>query len=166
MLTLFRLALIPVFPLVFFSNLEHNFLYALVIFLLAGITDILDGAIARKYNLITKWGIVLDPLADKLMLICVLICLFLDSYIPKAVVIVVILKEFFMILSGIFLYKKDTVIPSNILGKASTFLFYIAVVTLAFNQKIGLLAVYIAVFSAIIALTNYAFVYFKGKNNL
>jgi cardiolipin synthase len=61
-LTLFRLFLIPIFILLFFSNIFNYLFYSVLIFLVAGITDILDGYIARKYSLITKLGTVLDPL--------------------------------------------------------------------------------------------------------
>ena len=93
MLTLFRLFLIPVFILVFFSNMANSLMAAVGIFLLAGLTDVLDGYIARKYNLITKWGIVMDPLSDKLMLLTVLSCLVITSYAPVWILMVVAAKE-------------------------------------------------------------------------
>lgn len=62
-LTLFRMFLIPIFILVFFSNIKNNIFYSIILFLIAGLTDVLDGYIARKKNLVTKWGIVLDPLS-------------------------------------------------------------------------------------------------------
>ena len=71
-LTTIRLLLIPVFVLVFFSYGTQGLIYGAIIFLIAGFTDVLDGHIARKFNLVTKYGIVLDPLADKLMLLTVL----------------------------------------------------------------------------------------------
>lgn len=80
-LTIFRLTLMPVFILIFFSSNPNNLIYSIGIFLLAGLTDFVDGYIGRKYKLITKTGVVLDSLADKLMLIAVLTCLVIKEYI-------------------------------------------------------------------------------------
>ncbi|NLM35995.1 MAG: CDP-diacylglycerol--glycerol-3-phosphate 3-phosphatidyltransferase [Clostridiales bacterium] len=162
-LTLFRLFLIPVFILVFFSSVKNNFIYAVSIFLLAGATDVLDGYIARKYNLVTKWGMVIDPLADKLMLLTVLICLAIKGYIPLIVVILIAVKDSLMIISGVFLYKKNTVIPANIFGKASTLLFYLSIFMLPINKYIGNIVLKIAVISAFVALINYSIIYFKNR---
>jgi len=163
-LTLLRLFLIPVFILVFFSGAEHNLMYSISIFLVAGFTDVLDGYIARKYNLITKWGIVVDPLADKLMLTTVLTCLVIDKYIPLWILIVVTAKEVSMIVAGMILYKNNTIIPSNVYGKVSTLIFYVSIFTLAFiNRSWGDILLYIAVASAIIAFLNYFIIYYSHK---
>lgn len=164
MLTLFRLFLIPVFILFFFSGISNSFLYSIIIFLLAGFTDILDGYIARKYNLVTKWGIILDPFADKLMLITVLSCLVVNSYVPIWVLIVVALKEIVMISSGTYLFTKGTIIPSNVIGKIATLLFYVSIIVLSFNVTIGNYLLYAAVLGSIIALLNYAIIYLESKH--
>lgn len=160
-LTLIRMFLIPLFILVFFSNLSNNLIVSILIFLIAGLTDILDGYIARSYNLVTRWGIVLDPLADKLMLITVLSCLVIKSYIPLWILIIVSCKELFMIIAGIFLYNKDVIIPSNALGKFATIAFYLSIVILYFNQRLGHYFIYTAVIITLIALINYFVSYFK-----
>lgn len=165
LLTIFRIILIPVFIFVFFSQDSNNLLHSILIFLLAGFTDFLDGYIARKYKIITKVGVVLDPLADKLMLMTVLSCLLIKGYIPSWVLIVIAAKEVFMILSGIFLYKKGTVIPSNIFGKLSTVFFYISIFILAFNNKAGVYLLYFSVASAIVALLNYGRLYAKNQKS-
>lgn len=162
-LTLFRLFLIPVFVLFFFSTVENNLVIAVSIFLLAGATDVLDGYIARKYNLVTKWGMVIDPLADKLMLLTVLVCLAVKGYIPLLVVILIATKDSLMIISGLFLYKKNTVIPANIFGKASTILFYLSIFMLPISKYIGNILIKIAVVSAFVALINYIIIYFKNR---
>ncbi|MCY6485308.1 CDP-diacylglycerol--glycerol-3-phosphate 3-phosphatidyltransferase [Clostridium aestuarii] len=154
-LTLFRLFLIPVFILSFFSQSPQSLLNSTFIFLLAGITDVLDGFIARKYNLITKWGIVLDPLADKLMLVTVLSCLVVKNYIPIWILVVISIKEFLMISAGISLYKKNIVIPANGYGKIATLVFYIAILYLPFNSTISNYFIYGAVAISIGAFINY-----------
>lgn len=165
MLTIFRLILIPVFIFMFFSSSSNNLMYSICIFLLAGLTDFLDGYIARKYKLITKAGVVLDPLADKLMLIAVLACLVIGAYIPIAVLLIITVKEVFMILCGILMYKKGTVIPSNIFGKAATILFYISIFILAFNESAGVYLLYISVAVALTALINYSIIYSNNKKS-
>lgn len=160
-LTTFRILLIPIFIIIFFSSNPSALIYSLLIFLLAGITDILDGYIARKYNQVTKYGVVLDPLADKLMLLTVLFCLSYKSLIPSWIFIIVAIKEVSMIVTGIFLYKKDTIIPSNFFGKASTVLFYISIIALSVTLNYTLL--YLAVLSGFIALLNYIIKYLKNK---
>ena len=162
-LTLFRLFLIPVFILVFFSDAPNSLIYSISIFLLAGATDILDGYIARKYNMITKWGTVLDPLADKLMLLTVLSCLVIHGYAQLWILLVVTAKESSMIISGVFLYRQDYVIPSNLFGKVSTLLFYISIFVLAFNLRFADYIMYLAVLSTVIALANYLVIYIKGR---
>ncbi|MFD3155392.1 CDP-diacylglycerol--glycerol-3-phosphate 3-phosphatidyltransferase [Haloimpatiens sp. FM7330] len=164
-LTLIRFFLIPFFILVFFSTTNNSLLYSILIFLTAGFTDILDGYLARKYNLITKWGIVMDPLADKLMLITVLTCLVIKNYIPLWVLLIIIFKELAMIVGGTLLYNKDMVIPSNTFGKLSTFLFYISIFTLTFNEILGKLLIYISVISALIAFVNYLVLYNRKLKN-
>lgn len=163
LITFFRLCLIPIFIFIFFSGIYNSLLFSIIIFLIAGASDVLDGYIARKYNLVTKIGIVLDPLADKLMLLTVLSCLTLENYIPLLVVVIVAVKELFMILSGIFLYKKGVVIPSNIIGKVSTLFFYISIFIFTFNKTTGIYLLYISALSALVALVNYFIVYFEGK---
>ncbi len=161
-LTTIRLFLIPVFILVFFLPIQNNIILAVFIFLMAGLTDILDGYIARKYNLITVYGTVLDPLADKLMLVTVLVCLVISKFIPFWILLVVSIKEFLMISTGIILYKNGKVIPSNIFGKISTLLFYLSIVVLVYNNNLGYRFLLIAILSSLIALINYVIIFSKS----
>lgn len=102
---------------------------ALVIYLVASFTDILDGYLARRNHWITDLGKLLDPLADKLLQLSVLICFKgagLIGWWPLAVVLV---KELAMIAGGFFLYKnKDRVVYANWMGKLSTFVFFGAII--------------------------------------
>ena len=162
LLTVFRLFLIPIFVLVFFLSSPPNLLLSVCVFLLAGFTDVLDGFIARKYKLVTDWGTVADPFADKLMLITVLTCLVLAHYLPLWVLLVILCKEGFMIIVGLRLYKKGTVIPSNVFGKLSTIFFYLSIFIFSFNELTGKYLIYLAVLFALVALVNYAFFYMKN----
>ncbi|MCY6372128.1 CDP-diacylglycerol--glycerol-3-phosphate 3-phosphatidyltransferase [Clostridium ganghwense] len=154
-LTLVRLFLIPIFVLFFFSGETNSLTNATLIFLIAGLTDVLDGYIARKYNLITKWGTVLDPLADKLMLVTVLTCLFLRNYIPLWVVLIIAIKEFLMISAGISFYRKDVVFPADGYGKIATLVFYIGILYLPFHSIISNYLIYLGVAVSILAFVNY-----------
>jgi cardiolipin synthase len=129
-LTIFRIILVPVFLIIYFSNFQDHSLWALFIFLLAGFTDFLDGYLARKYNVTSKVGTVLDPFADKLMLLTALTSLYIDNLLPLFILIIMYLKECTMVILGIFMFFKKTqvVIPANIFGKLATFMFTIAVV--------------------------------------
>ena len=103
-LTIIRFILIPVILYFIFTG---NYILAFVFFTLSGITDILDGAIARKFNLISTFGKLMDPLADKLTQISVLATLVFKEIIPFWILIIVMLKEFIMIIGASFLYGKD-----------------------------------------------------------
>ena len=120
-LTMFRVILIPffvVFMLVDITAVDKWI--ALGIFIVASLTDLLDGKIARKYNLVTNFGKFMDPLADKLLVCSALICLVTLAKIPAWIVIVIIAREF--IISGFRLVASDNgvVIAASYWGKFKT----------------------------------------------
>ncbi len=120
-LTMFRVLLIPffvVFMLVDITSVDKWI--ALAIFIIASLTDLLDGKIARKYNLVTNFGKFMDPLADKLLVCSALICLVALNKIPAWMVIVIIAREF--IISGFRLVASDNgvVIAASYWGKFKT----------------------------------------------
>ena len=126
LISLFRLLLIPVFTACCFMKIPNNEIWAAGVFTLSGISDVVDGYIARKYKLITDLGQILDPLADKLMQINVTVCLLIMGAIPWWVLIVLILKETAMLLGGYVLYSDNLkVMSSRWFGKVSTVIFYI-----------------------------------------
>ena len=125
-LTGIRFCLVPVFPLVYLSGFENAHLYASLIFILAMFLDVLDGFIARKFNMITKLGQVFDPIADKLMVISVVSTLVSDNQISRWFLYIVLFKEVFMLVGGSVIYGKDKiVIPSNVFGKLATFCMFL-----------------------------------------
>ncbi|WP_051569200.1 CDP-diacylglycerol--glycerol-3-phosphate 3-phosphatidyltransferase [Alkaliphilus transvaalensis] len=156
-LTASRFLLIPFFVSVFFSDSPNNIILAIVIFVVAGITDMLDGYLARKHGLITKWGQAMDPLADKLMLLTVLVCFTIKRILPPWVIIIVALKETLMVIGGLLLYtrKDKTVLPANKLGKLATVIFYIAIIWKAFEPVYGGFLVIVAVAVTAIAFIKY-----------
>jgi cardiolipin synthase len=94
---------------------------ALIVFLAACLTDQLDGYIARKHNLKTDEGALLDPLADKLMAIFTVLSFTVTGVLPVYIIIILLVKELMMIGGGIFLYFKNIVMPANIFGKIAAF---------------------------------------------
>ena len=124
-LTIIRFLLIPVIIFFIFSG---NYILAFVFFTISGLTDIADGFIARKFNLISNFGKLMDPLADKLTQIGTLASLVFMNIIPIWILLIVLLKEFIMICGASFLYGKDVVVYSKWYGKLATVLFYIAIV--------------------------------------
>ena len=125
-LTILRFILIP---FIIVSIVKNNYLEAFIILTLSGLTDILDGFIARKFNFITNFGKLIDPLADKATQVSILVTLSLKDIIPMWILMIVFLKEFVMIAGASFLYGKELVVSSKWYGKLSTVLFYLAIVS-------------------------------------
>ena len=138
-LTILRFILIPVILYFIFTG---HYLLGFIFFTISGITDILDGAIARKFNLITNFGKLMDPLADKLTQISVLATLVFQKIIPFWILIVVLLKELLMIIGASFLYGKDVAVYSKWFGKLATVLFYLAIVCSLINKEFALTGIW------------------------
>ena len=131
-LTMARFFLIPIIVSYIVSG---NYILAFVFLTISALTDVLDGFIARKFNFITNFGKLIDPLADKATQISVLATLSLQNVIPFWILVVVILKEFAMISGASFLYGKEFVVSSKWYGKLSTVLFYIAIISSFFIRQ-------------------------------
>ena len=168
-LTIIRFLLIPFIVVNIFNG---NFIIAFIFFTLSGITDIADGCIARKFNLISNFGKLMDPLADKLTQIATIASLTLKDIIPIWILAIVLLKELIMIAGASFLYGKDVVVYSKWYGKLATVLFYVAIVfSLLINQfelpsiwsNLDLWLFYLALFATVFSLLMYIKdVYKKG----
>lgn len=131
-LTIIRFFLVPV---ILYLLIQGNYIIAFVFLTLSGLTDILDGYIARKFDFITNFGKLMDPLADKVTQISILCVLAIQNIIPIWILVIVILKEFFMISGASFLYGKEFVVSSKWYGKLATVLFYIAIVCSLFIRE-------------------------------
>lgn len=135
-LTILRFVLIPIFA--YFLSIRH-FITAVLLFLASGLTDVLDGYIARKYDLVTSWGKIADPLADKLMQLTAFIILSQGlKIIPIELVLIILAKEILMGLGAIVLYRqKKYVVSANWYGKMTTVIFYLAIIMLMFDEPFG-----------------------------
>lgn len=123
-LTIIRFLLIP--PIVITIAYEQ-YILALVFLIFSAITDVLDGAIARRFNLVSDFGKLVDPLADKATQTAILVTLAVKGIIPFWILAIVIIKEFAMISGASFLYGKELVVSSKWYGKLATVLFYVAI---------------------------------------
>lgn len=131
-LTIIRFFLIPI---IVSYIVKGDYILAFIFLTISGLTDVLDGFIARKFNFITNFGKLIDPLADKATQIAVLATLALHDVIPLWILIIVLLKEFAMISGASFLYGKEFVVSSKWYGKLSTVLFYVAIVSSFFIRQ-------------------------------
>ena len=156
-LTTLRLFMVPMFAYTLVGL--NRPISALVIFLLAGATDVIDGIIARKFNMITKIGKVYDPLADKLMQITAVICLAYEGVIPSWVIWFILFKEGTMILGGIFLYCNNVVIQSDWYGKAATVIFYAIIISIIVFPEMSVVIKNILLALLVFALVFAAFGY-------
>lgn len=164
-LTSIRIGLVPPMIYSYLYMPKNGETVAFFIFLCSALTDILDGYIARKFNMVTKLGTVLDPLADKMMLISVLTIFVLNNKINFWILLVMAFKELLMILGAYFLYNnEDVVIPANIYGKISTLVFYASGFAIMLELTIGMLLMNLFVLLNIISLFIYfyRFVSLKG----
>lgn len=159
-LTMFRVILIPffvVFLLVDITSVDKWIVLA--IFIIASLTDLLDGKIARKYGLVTNFGKFMDPLADKLLVCSALICLVALARIPAWMVIVIIAREF--IISGFRLVASDNgvVIAASYWGKfKTTFQMIMICLMIADLEALRVLTVvvtWVAVILTVVSLVDY-----------
>lgn len=160
-LTVIRLLLIPVFCCLMWRGSE---MAALVVFLFAGFTDLVDGFIARRFNQITDFGKLMDPLADKIMVLSVMIMLVLNGIAPAAAVIVLLIKELIMILGGIYALRvKKVVVFSRPIGKMAQLVTFLGLVLCFFHRHFAapilpwhLIVLWTGMGLALIALVFYA----------
>ena len=165
-LTIIRVCLIPFFVAALLFDHGNNYtmrIVANVLFIVASLTDLFDGKIARKYNLVTNFGKFMDPLADKLLVCSALICLIELGQLPAWVVIIIISREF--IISGFRLVAADNgvVIAASYWGKFKTTFQMAAVILMIFNIPALTLVTNIVVVIAV-ALTIIYLVDYVAKN--
>jgi len=169
-ISIFRICLVPVFVIAYFTDNNDIKYYAILVYAIAGLSDFLDGFIARRFNAQSKLGKLLDPLGDKLMTFTVLICITITHTASRPFLIsaalVFFIKEILMGIGGLVLHKKAHVElpPANFIGKASTIVFYAVFIALMlFNipNFVVVILVSIAIGLALIALAGYIISYIK-----
>ena len=138
---------------------------ALVIFIVASLTDLLDGHIARKYNLVTNFGKFMDPLADKLLVCSALICLVELGRLPAWMVVIIISREF--IISGFRLVASDNgiVIAASYWGKfKTTFQMIMICLLIAEIEQIKILTIIVIWVALVLTIVSLADYIIKNKN--
>ena len=164
-LTILRVMMIPVFLVFLLTDCagDASKYIAAAVFVLASLTDMLDGRIARKYNLVTNFGKFMDPLADKLLVCSALIAFVELGYLPAWIVIIIISREF--IISGFRLIAADkgVVIAANYWGKFKTTFQMIMTILLIlqldypYADTVEWIFVYIALALTVISLVDYIY---------
>ncbi len=143
-LTVSRVVIVPFFVL-FMSvrDIPLNYLWALLLFALASLTDLFDGKVARKYNMVTNFGKFLDPLADKILVAAALVCFTELHWTAGWVTVLILMREFAV--SGVRLAAagsdKKAVIPANIWGKLKTVVTMVSVCVILFMHILEQLGV-------------------------
>ena len=167
MISIARICLVPVFIAVYFAFDNEIKFWAIIVYAIAGISDLLDGYLARKFDAVSKLGKLLDPLGDKLMTFTVLVCITITRPILYWAVLVFFVKEVLMGIGGFLIHKKARVeLPAaNFIGKTSTFLLFLVCVTMMLFRElpdyvvIGLTTAAICV--TLVALASYLNSYIK-----
>ena len=131
MLTIFRILLVPIFVFFMLINPNDSFYLtmSLIIFILASLTDAIDGKIARKYNLVTNFGKFMDPLADKILVMSALLCLLNLKLIDVVIVIIILSREFLVTSIRLIASSNGRVIAANSLGKLKTIFQILAIIS-------------------------------------
>ena len=170
-ITLIRVFMIPIFIIILLSDIEGNNYIAAFIFIVAALTDSLDGYIARSRNLVTTFGKFVDPLADKLLVSSALICLVGLGKISAWIVIIIIAREFVITGFRTIAASEGITIAASPLGKVKTITQLIAIIALLLNNfpfryinlPFDLIMLYISLFFTITSGIDYIY---KNKHVL
>lgn len=123
-LSMFRLCLIPL--IVWLYCAKQNYIWTIIMLILSGVTDVVDGFVARRFHMVSDFGKALDPIADKLTQIAVLSCLVTRFSLMLIPLIILIVKELFAGITGLMMIKKTKVVRGAVWhGKATTVLLYL-----------------------------------------
>ena len=171
-LSVIRLCLVPLFAVLFFWEYTKHVWYAVLVFFLAGATDVLDGWLARRNNWVSNVGKILDPLADKTMQCTALICFYIKNIIPLWLPLLYIGKELLIGAGALFVFrKKSVVVKSSFWGKFAVCVFYASIAALVALQKapmhikdvwtVAICAIMLCF--AVVALVQYFREYIKSK---
>lgn len=164
-ITIFRVFLVPVFMLVLYSDMPYSTYLAAAVFIIASLTDTLDGYIARSRNLITNFGKFADPLADKVLVSAALISLVDLGRIPGWVVVVIIAREFTITGFRIIAASEGITIAASPLGKIKTITQLVAIISILLNNfpfsyinfPFDMIVLYISLFFTVVSGIDYIY---------
>ena len=164
-ITIFRVFLVPVFMLVLYSDMSYSTYLAAAVFIIASLTDTLDGYIARSRNLITNFGKFADPLADKVLVSAALISLVDLGRIPGWVVVVIIAREFTITGFRIIAASEGITLAASPLGKIKTITQLVAIICILLNNfpfsyinfPFDMIILYVSLFFTVISGIDYIY---------
>jgi len=170
-LTICRLFFIPFLVIFILFDSSWSNIVSAVIFIVASITDYIDGLIARKMDQITDFGKIFDPIADKILVASALILLVEVNRIPGWVVIILLGREFAVSALRDYASSKGIIIPAGFSGKLKTATQMVAVIFIIYNNTffyinfglLGAILIYVSVFISIYSLIEYYLTFFKNN---
>ena len=171
-LSYFRLILIPVYLAVYFSaEKPGDYLYAALVIALSGFTDMLDGKIARHFNMITEWGKLIDPVADKLTMATVALSLAFRFPLMGLVFALYVVKEGFMGVMGLIMLRRGFRLPGAMwYGKVCTAVTYVVIFLLLLipemNETGQSLLIFIQIAFTLLSFAMYARYYRRVWRNM
>lgn len=157
-LTLVRLLLIPVYW--WLIMIREDECLALIIFLVASLTDLVDGYIARHFNQITDLGKLFDPLADKLMVLSVMLSLVLRGALPLVILVIILVKEGLMVVGSVLMLHHRVVVYAKPIGKIAQFTIVLGLLLCFFRQHFAAFPLHLIVLWVGVALTLAALIYY------
>ncbi len=172
LITVVRIILVPIFLVILLTEMENKEIVAFIIFLIASISDAIDGYIARKLNQITELGKFLDPLADKLLIAAALLALVYLEFVSAWVAAVIILREIFITGFRFYFVVKDSNFSTSPLAKKKTLFQIIAISALILHPKfpdpvatfeVGTIILYVALFLTVYSGIEYVIKYTTTK---
>ena len=160
-----RILMITPFVALFISKL---YIPAAIVIMISGLSDCVDGYIARRFHQESELGKILDPLADKLTLIAVGVCLIFVEPFVLPLMVIMVLKDILMLIGGTIVIQKGVIPPKSVwYGKVSTILFYVSVVSIVSmtildikNETLSLILLGVTAAFMIFSLVKYAFMFF------
>lgn len=160
-LTISRFVLIPLFLVLYLNDQP---IAALTTLMVALLTDFLDGYIARRSGQVTVTGSMLDPLADKLMVLSVVLALLIKDILPWSAFVVMAFREIVMIIgSAVYLFQGLKTVPANLFGKATTVIYYAAILLMFLEQPEGVIVLWCGIALSFVTSVIY-FMKFKSLN--
>ncbi len=170
-ITILRILLVPIFLVFLLTEMENKEIIAFAIFIIAALSDAIDGYLARKYDQVTPLGKFLDPLADKLLIAAALLALVYLQVVETWVASIIILREIFITGFRFYFLVQDNVFSASWIAKKKTLMQIIAVSILMLYPKlpfpdiffkIGTLTLYVAVFLTVYSGVEYVVKYSKS----
>ncbi len=170
MLSLFRLVLIPVYIIIYIQATEPaDYYISASILAVSCITDLVDGKIARHFNMISNVGKILDPLADKATQLALIVCLAVRYPILRALIILFVVKESFQLIAGLMILRQKKILAgARLTGKISTTVLFTSLILLVLLPDLDMKWVNFITMTdfavLLIAFADYVRIYFTGSN--